>query len=91
MKLFAAAYQTGGKDEVLNYMSRLQSMLSNIDGSIEALVNANSELDAALDVAGHVLPIPFFGQRGGLGCNRGRAETTALPTPPAEAAPRGCP
>ena len=51
MKLFAAAHQTGGRDEVLNYMSRLQSMLSNIDGSIEALVNINSELDAALDVA----------------------------------------
>ena len=67
MKLFAAAHQTGGKDEVLNYMSRLQSMLSNIDGSIDALVHINSE--RRWPRAAHSL----FGQRGGLGCNRGRA------------------
>ena len=48
-------------------------MLSNIDGSFEALVAINSELDAALDVAGHVLPIPKPGQRFRLGCNRGRS------------------
>ena len=87
MKLFAAAHQTGGKDEVLNYMSRLQSMLSNIDGSIEALVNINSELDAALDVAGHVLPIPPLASGAASAATVDVPETTALPTPPAEAAP----
>ena len=88
MKLFAAAHQTGGKDEVLNYMSRLQSMLSNIDGSIDALVSINSELDAALDVAGHVLPIPSLASGAASAATVDVPETTALPTPPAEVAPQ---
>jgi hypothetical protein len=57
MKLFAVAHQTGGGDEVINYLSSLDALLANIGGSVDALVTINKELDAALDVAGHVVPI----------------------------------
>ena len=84
MKLFAAAFQTGGKDEVLNYMNRFQSMLDNIEGSLDALVSVNNELDAALDVAGHVLPIATLASGAASAATVDVPVTTALPTPPAD-------
>lgn len=57
MKLFAVAFQTGSKDEVVNYITGFEGYLNNVNGSVAALVAINQELDAALDVAGHVLPI----------------------------------
>ena len=65
MKLFAVAFQTGSKDEVVKYMTGFEGYLNNVSGSVAALVAINQELDAALDVAGHVLPIATLGQRCG--------------------------
>ena len=58
MKLFAVAHQTGKADEVLKYISTFESYMNSIESSVETLVSINNELDAALDVSGHVLPIP---------------------------------
>ncbi len=57
MKLFAVAHQTGAGEEVLTYLTSLDGLLANVAGSVDALVTVNKELDAALDVAGHVVPI----------------------------------
>lgn len=84
MKLFAAAFQTGGNDEVLNYMNRFQSMLDNVDSSLDALVSINNELDAALDLAGHVLPIATLASGAASAATVDVPETTVLPAAPAE-------
>jgi hypothetical protein len=84
MKLFAVAFQTGGNDEVLNYMNRFQSMLNNIEGSLDALVSINNELDAALDLAGHVLPIATLASGAASAATVDVPETTVLPAAPAE-------
>ena len=84
MKLFAAAFQTGGNDEVLNYMNRFQAMLDNVDGSLDALVSINNELDAALDLAGHVLPIATLASGAASAATVDVPETTVLPAAPAE-------
>jgi len=84
MKLFAVAFQTGGSDEVLNYMTRFQSMLDNVDGSLDALVSINNELDAALDLAGHVLPIATLASGAASAATVDVPETTVLPAAPAE-------
>ncbi len=84
MKLFAVAFQTGGNNEVLNYMNRFQSMLNNIEGSLDALVSINNELDAALDLAGHVLPIATLASGAASAATVDVPETTVLPAAPAE-------
>lgn len=61
MKLFAVAHQTGGADEVLSYLNNLDRFMSDVGSSTEALSAIDRELTAALDVAGHVLPIATLG------------------------------
>ena len=81
MKLFAVAYQTGSKDEVLTYLNAFESMLSDVAGSLDALVAVNKELDAALDVAGHVVPIPSLASGSASAASVDVPESTALPEP----------
>ncbi|MEL0331402.1 MAG: EF-hand domain-containing protein [Candidatus Poseidoniales archaeon] len=81
MKLFAVAYQTGSKDEVLRYLNAFESMLSDVAGSLDALVAVNKELDAALDVAGHVVPIPSLASGSASAASVDVPESTALPEP----------
>jgi len=90
MKLFAVAYQTGSKDEVLTYLGAFEGLLSNVAGSLDALVAVNKELDAALDVAGHVVPIPSLASGSASAASVDVPETTALPEPEPEpvAAPK---
>lgn len=57
IKLFAVAHQTGGGEEVTNYLSTLEGLFATPENSISAFVSIKNELDAALDVVGHVLPI----------------------------------
>jgi hypothetical protein len=58
MKIFAVAHQTGQADEIMKYTVTLQGHLNSVEQSLEALVSINKELDAALDVTGHILPLP---------------------------------
>lgn len=83
MKLFAVAHQTGSKDEVLNYLSTFEGMLANVEASIAALVAINSELDASLDVSGHVLPIPSLASGSAAATTVDVPESSSLPEPPA--------
>ena len=76
MKLFAVAHQTGKGEEVIKYLSALEGHLSQVEASIDALVSIDQELNAALDVAGHVLPVPT------LASGAASAATIALPPSP---------
>ena len=92
MKLFAVAYQTGAKDEVLNYLNAVEGLLNNVSGSVDALVAINKELDAALDVAGHVLPIGSLASSSASAASVDVPETTPLPaTPAVESTPSPAP
>ena len=87
MKLFAVAFQTGSKDEVVQYMSGVEGYLNNVSGSVAALVAINQELDAALDVAGHVLPIATLASGAAAAATVEVPETTSLPEPAPEPTP----
>lgn len=88
MKLFAVAFQTGSKDEVVKYMTSFEGLLNNVEGSIDALVAVNKELDAALDVVGQVIPVASLASGSAAAASVDVPETTSLPTPPpAEPAP----
>ncbi|MBL6743482.1 MAG: hypothetical protein ISP83_03790 [Candidatus Poseidonia sp.] len=76
MKLFAVAHQTGKGEEVLKYLSALEGHLSHVEASMDALVSIDQELNAALDVAGHVLPVAT------LASGTASAATIALPPSP---------
>ena len=80
MKLFAVAHQTGGADEVLSYFNNLDRFMSDVASSAEALSAVNRELTAALDVAGHVLPIATLGSGAASATT---IEVTATVPPPA--------
>ncbi|MAV78611.1 MAG: hypothetical protein CMA15_07025 [Euryarchaeota archaeon] len=84
MKLFAVAHQTGSKDEVIKYMSGFESLLNDVAGSVGTLVAINQELDAALDVAGHVLPIPALASGTAAAATVEVPESPSLPEPVAQ-------
>ena len=81
MKLFAVAFQTGSNDEVVKYMAGFEGYLNNVSDSVAALVAINQELDAALDVAGHVLPIATLASGTAAAATVEVPETTTLPEP----------
>ena len=87
MKLFAVAHQTGSKDEVTKYMTGFEGYLSDVPGSLAALVAINQELDAALDVAGHVLPIPTLASGSAAAATVAVPESPSLPEPVPAASP----
>ena len=80
MKLFAVAFQTGSRTRS-NYMTGFEGYLNNVSGSVAALVAINQELDAALDVAGHVLPIATLASGAAAAATVEVPETTSLPEP----------
>ena len=86
MKLFAVAQQTGSSGEVLHYLTTFEGLISNPADAIPKLVTINQELDASLDVAGHVLPIPTLSSGSATATTVEIPETTALPEAPAKEA-----
>lgn len=84
MKLFAVAHQTGSKDEVIKYMSGFESLLNDVASSVGTLVAIDQELDAALDVAGHVLPIPALASGTAAAATVEVPESPSLPEPVAQ-------
>lgn len=87
MKLFAVAQQTGGSAEVQTYLSTLEGLLADVGSSIPALATVHRELDAALDVAGHVLPIASLASGAASAASVDVPETVALPEAPPEPEP----
>jgi len=86
MKLFAVAQQTGSGAEVLNYLTNFESYLANPADAIPKLVAINQELDASLDVAGHVLPIPTLASGSAAAATVDVPDTASLPETPSPAA-----
>ena len=82
MKLLAIGHATGGEDETARYLGNLEALLSNPGGNKDALVAIANELDAALDVAGHALPVASLAS-----ANASSAEVSAPANIPTPAAP----
>ena len=87
MKLFAVAQQTGGSAEVQTYLSTFEGLLADVGSSIPALATIHRELDAALDVAGHVLPIASLASGAASAASVDVPETVTLPEAPPEPDP----
>ena len=88
MKLFAVAFQTGSNDEVVKYMTSFEGLLNNVEGSMDAFVSIDKELDAALDVVGQVIPIASLASGSAVAASVDVPEKMPLPTaPPAADAP----
>ena len=83
MKLFAVAFQTGSKDEVVKYITGFEGYLNDVNGSVSALLAISKELDAALDVAGHVLPISTLASGSASAATVDVPASTTLPEAPA--------
>ena len=83
MKLFAVAFQTGSKDEVVKYITGFEGYLNDVNGSVSALLAISKELDAALDVAGHVLPISTLASGSASATTVEVPASTTLPEAPA--------
>lgn len=58
LKLLAIAHATGGQGEVSRYLGGIESFLAQPDANTPSLLAVADELEAALDVTGHALPIP---------------------------------
>ena len=58
MKILAVGFTTGGDAEFLKYLDAMSSYINNPKESKETLLRITNELDASLDVEGHVLPMP---------------------------------
>ena len=58
MKLLAVGYSTGGEAELSKYLDLMKSYIDNPSASKEKLLTICEELDAALDIEGHILPLP---------------------------------
>ena len=87
MKLFAVAFQTGSRDEVVNYITGFEGYLNDVSGSVSALLAISKELDAALDVAGHVLPISTLASGSAAAAAVEMPASTTLPEAPAAPEP----
>ena len=79
LKLLAVAYATGGKGEVTRYLQGLESFLAQPESNHDSLIAIADELEAALDVAGHALPVPTLAS--------GTAASSSVALPPKPSAP----
>jgi len=74
IKLLAIASTTGSEGEVIRYHNAIKGLFADPEGNAETLLAVVDELDAAMDVAGHALPIPSLAS--------GKAATAAIATLP---------
>lgn len=85
LKLLAVAYATGGKGEVTRYLQGLESFLAQPESNHDSLLAIAGELEAALDVAGHAMPVPT------LASGTAASSTVALPPKPSAPAANSTP
>jgi hypothetical protein len=83
LKLLAVAYATGGKGEVTRYLTTVESFLAQPEANKASLLTVAEELEAALDVAGHALPVPTLAS--------GVAASASVPMAPTPSAPAPAP
>ena len=60
LRLLAIAQETGGEDEVRRYLAGLEQRFANPSVNEDDLLRLASEVDASLDVAGQVIPVPML-------------------------------
>ena len=63
-------------------MTSFESLLNNVEASVDAFVAIDKELDAALDVVGQVIPIASLASGSAAAASVDVPENTSLPTPP---------
>ena len=85
LKLLAVAFATGGKGEVTRYLQGLESFLAQPESNHDSLLAIADELEAALDVAGHALPVPT------LASGTAASSSVALPPKPSATAAKSAP
>ena len=83
LKLLAVAYATGGKGEVTRYLTTVESYLAQPEANKASLLTVAEELEAALDVAGHALPVPTLAS--------GVAASASVPMAPTPSPPTSVP
>ena len=83
LKLLAIAHATGGQGEVSRYLNGIESFLAQPDANTSSLLAVADELEAALDVAGHALPIPTLASR--------TAASASVPVVPKPTVPASAP
>ena len=64
LKLFAVAHQTGGPDEILNYLSKVDALFTDPVQNKSTLIDVARDLQAAFDVSNHVMPIATLASAG---------------------------
>ncbi len=74
IKLLAIASTTGSAGEVTRYHNAIRALFADPAGNMETLLTVVDELEAAMDVAGHALPIPSLAS--------GEAGSTAIASLP---------
>ena len=80
LKLFAIAYQTGGDGEATKYLKGMESIFGEPVRNKDALLVLASELQAAFDVGGHVMPIPSLASSSAVASQIEAADVAPLPT-----------
>lgn len=85
LKLLAVAFATGGKGEVTRYLQGLESFLAQPESNHDSLLAIADELEAALDVAGHALPVPT------LASGTAASSSVALPPKPSATVAKSAP
>ena len=75
IKLLAIASTTGSEGEVTRYHNAIKALFADPAGNMTTLLAVADELDAAMDVAGHALPLPSLAS--------GEAGTVAIAPLPA--------
>ncbi|HIF45665.1 MAG TPA: hypothetical protein EYQ73_02570 [Candidatus Poseidoniales archaeon] len=80
LKLFAIAYQTGGDGEATKYLKGMESIFGEPVRNKDALLVLASDLQAAFDVGGHVMPIPSLASSSAVASQIEAADVAPLPT-----------
>ena len=88
LKLLAVAYATGGKGEVTRYLTTVESFLAQPEANKSSLLTVAEELEAALDVAGHALPVPTLASGVAASASVPMAPTPSSPAPTPAPAPK---
>ena len=64
LKILAIAFTTGGVSEVDRYLKSIEELMAKPSENIDKMQTMAEELNSALDVAGHVLPMSMFASEG---------------------------
>ncbi|MEZ8159886.1 MAG: hypothetical protein QMC63_03015, partial [Candidatus Poseidoniaceae archaeon] len=88
IKLLAIASTTGSEGEVTRYHNAIRALFADPAGNMATLLTVVDELEAAMDVAGHALPIPSLASgEAGTVAIASLSDSVTLPQPTVESIP----